>query len=55
MLQVTNSGDSFSSGISVSNGGQYGIGLTASASSDGDAIEGFGTQSAGAAGVPVAH
>src|SRR6202142_1224045 len=51
MLQVTNSGDSFSSGISVSNGGQYGIGLIASASNDGDGIEGFGTQTAGSIGV----
>lgn len=51
MLQVTNSGDSFSSGISVSNGGQYGIGLVASSSSDGDGIEGFGTQTAGSIGV----
>jgi len=50
-LTVTNSGDSFSTGISVSNGGQYGIGLSASASSDGDGIEGFGTQTAGSIGV----
>jgi hypothetical protein len=51
MLQVANSGDSFSSGISVSNGGQYGTALTASASSDGDGIEAFGTQTAGSIGV----
>jgi hypothetical protein len=51
MLEVTNSGDSFSTGISVSNGGQYGAGLVASASNDGDGIEGFGTQTAGSIGV----
>jgi len=50
-LQVSNSGDSFSSGISVSNGGQYGAGLVATASSDGVGIEGFGTQTAGSIGV----
>jgi len=51
MLQVSNSGDSFSSGISVSNGGEYGIGLVATASSDGIGVEGFGTQTAGSMGV----
>jgi hypothetical protein len=51
MLAVSNSGDSFSTGISVSNGGQYGIGLSASASSDGYGIEGFGTQTGGSIGV----
>jgi len=51
MLTVTNSGDSFSSGITVTNGGQYGAGLVATASSNGDGIEGFGTQTAGSIGV----
>jgi hypothetical protein len=51
MLTVTNSGDSFSTAISLSNGGQYGVGLVASAASDGDGIEGFGTQTAGSIGV----
>jgi hypothetical protein len=51
MLQVTNSGDSFSTAISASNAGQYGTGLSVSAASDGDGIEGFGTQTAGSIGI----
>lgn len=51
MLTVSNSGDTFSSAITATNGGQYGIGISASASSDGDGIEGFGTQTAGSIGV----
>ena len=51
MLQVSNSGDSFSTGISVSNGGKYGTGLLSTAASNGDGIQGMGTQSAGSIGV----
>jgi hypothetical protein len=51
MLSVTNSGDSYSTAISASNGGQYGIGLSVSASSNGYGIEGFGTQTSGSIGV----
>ena len=51
MLTVTNSGDSFSSAISATNGGQYGIGLDVSASNNGFGIEGFGTQTGGSIGV----
>ena len=51
MLSVSNNGDSFSSAISAANGGQYGTGISASASSDGWGIEGFGTQTAGSIGV----
>jgi hypothetical protein len=51
MLNVTNSGDSFSTAISLSNGGEYGVGLSATSSTDGIGIEGFGTQSAGSTGV----
>ncbi|MGD0832212.1 MAG: hypothetical protein ABR907_14820, partial [Terracidiphilus sp.] len=51
MLNVTNSGDSFSSAISASNSGQYGIGLSVSAGADGDGIEAFGTQTAGSIGI----
>jgi hypothetical protein len=51
MFQVTNSGDSFSTAISASNGGEYGIGLSVSASNDGWGIEGFGTQTSGSIGV----
>jgi hypothetical protein len=51
MLAVNNSGDSFSSAIAASNSGQYGVGISASASSNGLGIEAFGTQTAGSAGV----
>jgi hypothetical protein len=51
MLQVTNSGDSFSSAISAANGGQYGIGISVSASNNGFGIEGFGTQTGGSIGI----
>ena len=51
MLDVANSGDSFSTAITLSNGGQYGVGLNATSSSDGIGIEGFGTQTAGSTGV----
>lgn len=50
-LEVTNSGDAFSTAISASNGGKYGVGLSVSSSSNGYGIEGFGTQSAGSIGV----
>lgn len=50
-LSVSNSGDSFSTAISASNSGQYGTGISSTASSDGDGIEGFGTQTAGSIGV----
>jgi hypothetical protein len=51
MLNVTNSGDSFSSAISASNSGQYGTGIYVTAGADGDAIEGIGTQTGGSIGV----
>ena len=51
MLIVNNSGDSFSSGISVSNSGEYGTGLISTAGPDGDGIQGSGTQTAGSIGV----
>ena len=51
MLNVTNSGDSFSSAISAANSGQYGIGLEVTAAANGYGIEGFGTQTGGSIGV----
>jgi hypothetical protein len=51
MLQVINEGDGFSSAISASNGGQYGIGVSVSASNNGFGIEGFGTQTGGSIGI----
>lgn len=51
MLTVNNSGDAFSTAITASNSGQYGTGIYASASYDGNGIEGSGTQTAGSIGV----
>jgi hypothetical protein len=51
MLNVTNSGDSFSSAISASNSGQYGTGIYVTAGADGNGIQSFGTQTAGSIGV----
>jgi hypothetical protein len=50
-LSVSNNGDSFSSAISATNSGQYGIGISAASGENGDGIEGFGVQSAGSIGV----
>ncbi|MFZ0816701.1 MAG: hypothetical protein WAM78_14345, partial [Candidatus Sulfotelmatobacter sp.] len=52
ILAVTNTGGSApSSAIAATNSGQYGIGISASASSDGFGIESLGTQTAGSIGV----
>jgi hypothetical protein len=52
MLSVTNTGGiSSSSAIAATISGQYGIGISATASSDGIGIESLGTQTAGSIGV----
>jgi hypothetical protein len=52
VLSVSNSdGASSATAITASNSGQYGIGISATAASDGWGIEGFGTQTAGSIGV----